>query len=842
MMFFLVKLAWQDLRGSGRSLWVFCACLMLGVALVAATGGLYRIVNASMLADTRALLGGDVEVDTNEPLPETTLQWMRDNGTVTLVRELYTMLGNSQGDFIRVELQSMDANYPLYGNLELSPALPLTDATGLAASVWGVAIDASLSEQHNIRVGDTVFIGELGMEVRALVVSQPDRNLTAQWRGAPVLVADAAVEAAGLTGPHARIDYDYKVATGVPGDQWREQFYQRFSDQGWDVRTFEDRSERIAERLAQIASGLLIIAFSTLFIGGLGVFSSVRTHLQSKLKTIATLRSLGLRNASLASVYLLQIAMLAAAASVAGCLLGGALALSGAAVVATEVQVTTSPAQLLLPLVMAFLFGCLTAYAFALPAIGRALAVSPAALFRSNRHTAGSLSAGFVLATVLVVLLLMVSAAINLPEPLFAVAFIGVILVLIAALEVVLFIIRKFARLLETGTRTGTRVRGSFALRLALANLHRPGSPLRSAILSLGSALTVLVACTLVVTALLRTVYATIPQEAPALVLYDIENALVDDVVAAVSASATDVRIETAPLVRARITAIGGVAASELLPAADNQFRRAINNEHKLSYRGGNIDGLTLIAGAWWPQGTEAVMSLEDREADRLGIGVGDLVRYQIGGKSLSITVRAVHTQKGVQSRFWFEGIVADGLLDGAINRNVGTAFMSDEAAIAAQKNIAAVAPNVITVRTARLLATARDLLGQATTGLLVIACISLLASLLVLVSVIAAGRSRQIFEATVLNTLGARLSLIRQSMRLEFLLLAVVTATFAVVAGSAIALPLLEWRMKLPSTDLLWVAIVTAVVVAVTALGLGARYVHRRMRLKPAILLRDSG
>jgi putative ABC transport system permease protein len=165
---------------------------------------------------------------------------------------------------------------------------------------------------------------------------------------------------------------------------------------------------------------------------------------------------------------------------------------------------------------------------------------------------------------------------------------------------------------------------------------------------------------------------------------------------------------------------------------------------------------------------------------------------------------------------------------------------MSDEAATEAQKQIAALAPNVITVRTARLLATARDLLGQATTGLLIIAGVSLLASLLVLISVIAAGRNRQIYEATVLNTLGARISVIHNSLRLEFLLLAIVTTVFAVALGSAIALPLLEWRMKLPSTDLLWVAVITAGGIATIALGLGARYVRHRLDLKPAILLRD--
>ena len=119
---------------------------------------------------------------------------------------------------------------------------------------------------------------------------------------------------------------------------------------------------------------------------------------------------------------------------------------------------------------------------------------------------------------------------------------------------------------------------------------------------------------------------------------------------------------------------------------------------------------------------------------------------------------------------------------------------------------------------------------------------ISFLASLLVLFSVIAASRVRQVYDASVLNALGVRLSVIRKSLYIEFMLIAVVTALFAVVLGSAIALPLLEWRMKLPSMDLIWVGLVTALVVSVSTLVIGAQYLHRRMNVSPAILLRGNG
>ena len=162
-------------------------------------------------------------------------------------------------------------------------------------------------------------------------------------------------------------------------------------------------------------------------------------------------------------------------------------------------------------------------------------------------------------------------------------------------------------------------------------------------------------------------------------------------------------------------------------------------------------------------------------------------------------------------------------------------------AAIVAQRRIGAIAPNVITVRTAMLLASARDILGKAAVSLAVVAGVSLLASLLVLISVMAAGRSRQIYHATVLHSLGTRMDVIRRSLHLEYVLLAVITSTFAVLLGAAIAMPLLALRLKLPTDDLLGLGLITAAGVSGLSLHLGARYLIRRLRVRPAELLRRA-
>lgn len=846
---FLLSLAWRDLRASGRSLWIFCACLVLGVTLVSASSSMYRLVGDGLLADTRQLLGGDLQVDSNrpQPLPDEALDWMKQRGKASQLIELRTMLGTPQDDFVLVELQSVDDLYPLYGILQLEPEKPLSEHINNQNGRWGVAIDNSLAVRYELSVGDTVSIGSLQMDVRALIMKQPDRNLTADWRGSPVLISPDAIKDAQLLRPGSRVEYDYRVSTDMPTATWKTQFYEQFPDRGWEVRTFEDRSQRISQRIGQIASGLLIIGFSTLFIGGLGVFSSIQSYLQSKLKTIATLRSLGLRNGRIAAVYLLQVGIMGGGASLLGALLGVSLALLGSAAIAAELPINTTFAALPAPFISAFIFGLLTAFCFALPAIGSALSVSPASLFRDSGSTALSIPRKWVMATVVCAAGIIALVLVSVPSLLFGAGFILVVALMLGLLEITLRLIRRGAQRIEglQGLRKG------IAFRLALANLHRPTAPLRSSLLSLGSALTLLVICTLVVVSLQRAIQATIPEEAPALVLYDISPDQFDDVKNAIQETSPQARAELVPLVQGRIISVNGETVVSMLTKAtegserEEDLRDTLNDDHKLSYRGGNVDGIELVDGSWWAdeQGqTIPSMSLEDHEARRIGINVGDRISYAVAGKTLEFNIAAIHTQKGVQTRFWFEGIVSDGVFGSSVQRYVGAAWMKDDLALQAQKRIGDVAPNVVTVRTARILASARDLLGQATNGLLVVAVISFLASLLVLFSVIAASRVRQVYEASVLNAVGVRLSDIRKSLYLEFLLIAVVTALFAVLLGSAIAIPLLEWRMKLPSSDLIWVGLITALVVSVSTLVVGAQYLHRRMSVKPALLLRNLG
>jgi putative ABC transport system permease protein len=844
----MLRFAIADLRTRISALRVFLACLILGVTLVAATASLYRVVEHSLLADTRALLGGDVELESGEPLPDEVLDWIRATGSISLVREFDTIVSVRDGDgFFRAEILVPDDAYPLYGALELTPDKPRQRLTARKDGLWGAIIDPLLAERQGLSVGDRIEIGQTTFRVSGLIQTQPDRSLNANWRGLPIMIAEQAVAATGLIRPGSRIDFEYRIQTDRDLDGWLAAFERAFPDTRWEITTFAERSERISERLDQIATALLLIAFTTLFIGGLGVANSIHAYLHGKLGTIATLQTLGLRRKPLVGIYLLQIGILGSLSGLVGSAIGLgfsvlALGLAGDAFPLTGPDGAGHWLSLwAVPLLLSWLFAVLTAYVFALPALARALAAAPAGLFRGQVQAAPNEPRVWRMATYALLAVFVFTLLLWMPSPHLGFLFLLAVIVLWGLLEGLVEGLRQGAIKLENNGYVKRR----FARRLALANLHGPDSPLRAILLSLGTALTLVVACTILITALLRALETTIPAESPALVLYEVFPDQRQPLNTGLQTLDASSRVELLPLVRSRLATINRQPIAQVLADNPEARRAAMGDEYKLSYLSGNPEGLELIEGAWWtssaPQGQPAFMAMEDREAYRLGLGIGDEVAFTAQHKTITAEIRAIYRQKGLQTRFWFEGIVQEGALDELISLYVGAVYQSDEAAKASQRWLSQNIPNVITLRTTDWLETAGDLLNKAAAGLAAVAAVSLLASLLVLSSLVSVSRRRQLYEANLLHCLGARHRAIRQSMLLESGLLTLLATVFATGLGSLIALPLADLALKLPAGDLWWLGALTAGAVSSLALLGGLLPTVRAMRLNPAELLRES-
>jgi len=829
----------RDLRGASkvRSLWVFCACLMLGIALIAVCGSLLQLVRDGFELQQRNLFGGDLQISQRQPITEPQQDWLQENAEVSRLLELRTMLGTLDGDFTVVELQSVDDTYPLYGQVLLEPPITLQQAVDQSGTgIWGAAFDPALVEQLGLAVGQSVSIGELEVELRAIIIEQPDRSLRADFRGPPVVIDERALRQSGLLSPTSLVDYDYRIRTDSDPIEWREELKAAFPDASWEVQTVEERGEFVGRRLDQVASVLLLIGFSTLLIGGLGVANSVGAYLQTKLHTLATLQSLGARSPQVASIYIGQITFLATLASLTGALFGSAVAWFAADSLSHRLPIEPSLQALVIPTAMAIALGICTALAFTLPALGRTLNVPVGSLIRGLTIDNATTPKAYRNATIAIAVIGILLLVWFVPEPLIGAAFVAFILLLLFLLDTIVTLIRKSAQKLSHSSSLD----GRFALRMAIAGLYRPGASLRPMLLSLGTALTLLVTSALVIASTYKTLQDTVPKRAPSLVFYDLQKDQVENFNQIVTNVDGYESHAVAPLVLGRLTSVNG---ENLTDSSEAQRALEANDEHKLSYRLDNIDNTKVDRGEWWADNYSGapLVAMEDREADQLGLKIGDKLQFTIMDQPIDVTLVAIYSQARFETSFFLEAVFTDNVLDPFISRHIGSVMLTPGADIAAQGALGDNFPNVVTIRTAKVLAASRSILSSAGLAMMLIAAVSLSASILVMASVVAVNRQRQVYEASVLHAMGTRMGEVMKSVIFEYGLLSIVLSLFAMAVGSVLAQLLLTYWLKLSSAGSLWAGAIVAVVASTLCLFAGALWLLMTLKATPAILLKQG-
>ena len=204
-----------------------------------------------------------------------------------------------------------------------------------------------------------------------------------------------------------------------------------------------------------------------------------------------------------------------------------------------------------------------------------------------------------------------------------------------AALVVATFL--ALGRLVAIAARLIGRMsasRGRPLLRLALANLHRPGAPTASLVMAAGLCLTLVVAVEAMRQNADRHLVDTLPASAPGLVVLNIvpdEGGRFD---AFMAGSPLVARWERSPFLHARITGIGDRAVADLRIPADVAF--VVRGERGISWRA-DPPAQGLVAGQWWPKDYAGppLVSLDAQAARRFGVGVGDTLTLDVLGNPL---------------------------------------------------------------------------------------------------------------------------------------------------------------------------------------------------------------
>ena len=591
-------LARRELRAGLTGFRIFLACLGVGVAAIAAVGTISASVTAGLNNNAKNILGGDIDLrfhnhaNTEKQDRYLTEQTRALSKTLELRAMAAPLEGTGAGKRGRslIELKSVDDAYPLIGEMELSPALALDEALAKQSDDrFGAVADANLLKRLGLDLGGQVKVGDATFSITAIIKSEPDRVASVLSFGPRLMVSMAALEQTGLIRPGSQAHFHTRVLlpTGVDPAAWREDLNDVFPKAGWRVREPNEAAPGIRRFIDRMTLFLSFVGLTALLVGGIGVTNAVGGYLDGKTATIATFKCVGAPGALVFRIYLLQVMVLSVLGIGIGLIFGGIIPAVGLAAVANQMPVAPDIDFYPKPLALAAIFGLLTALTFAMWPLGRAREIPAATLFR-DAIAPSNLKPGraAMIAAIAGVAALAGLTILSASDRYFSYWFVGGALVTVGLLRLGAALLVKWTVRIKSPKNA--------ELRLALANIHRPGSNAPSVVLSLGLGLSVLVAVALIQGNLNYQVNERLPEEAPAFFFIDIQPGQVatfDDTVTGIAGTKGFRRM---PSLRGRIVKIDGVPVEKATVAPESQW--AINGDRAQKLSRGN-GGMRIIQG-----------------------------------------------------------------------------------------------------------------------------------------------------------------------------------------------------------------------------------------------------
>lgn len=831
-----LRFSLRELRGGLRGFRLFVACLALGVAVIAGIGTLSSSIVAGLERDGRSLLGGDIEFRlTHRGATPEEYEFLRRQGEVSESVQMRAMAHALRSDQrALVELKAVDNAYPLYGSVTLDNGGALAAAFARQDGLPGAIVDPQALIRLDAAIGDRIGVGEAEFVIRAVIAREPDRATDGLTLGPRVMIAEADLAATKLVQPGTLAHWHYRIrlnpgleAAGVETTAKASQ-----ADAGWRIRDWKEGSPGVRRFLDRAALFLVLVGLTALLIGGVGVANAVHAHLDGKTPTIATLKSLGATTGLIFRVYLWQTLLLAGFGILLGLVIGSAVPNLAAGALAAILPLPLVPGLYWQPLAMAASYGLLVALAFTIWPLARAADIRPAALYRDlvapNRRLPRPV---YVIATLALFALLAALAVFGAEERRFALAF-----VISAVVAFLLF--RLIAHGIAMLTRHARPPRG-VRLKLAMASLHRPGAATSALLLSLGVSLTLLTAIALVESNLHAQVEERLPDEAPAFFFVDIQPAQLEQFRATVAAVPGTRDLDTVPNLRGRISSIKGIPSEQIEASPDQRW--VLQGDRGLTYARELPAGSTLMAGEWWPQNYDGppLISIEERAANGLNVGIGDKLTVNILGRDIEAQVANIRRLDWTSFGINFVLVFSPGLLERAPHTMLATVKATPEAETALFRAVTQQYPNISVVRMKDVLTELNDMVAKLGGAIRGAAGVTLIAGLIVLAGALAAEHRRRLKESAILKALGATRRDIIIAHLIEYGSVGLVGAALAFGLGWLAAWAMVTQMMNASFYFAPGVAAATVLGGVAATLLLGLAGAWQALAAKPAPLLR---
>lgn len=844
------RYALRELRSGVRGFYIFIACLLLGVAMMTTVESLSRGFSDSLRHDGRQILGGDIVIRTpHQPPKDAVLEYLQNDmqARLSITTETRAMARSENADTATiVEIKAVDNAWPLYGTAVFAD----NDGTTLTTSmqdilatnedgIAGAAVEKDVLIRLGLSVGDKIYVGTTPFELRAVIAQEPDRIASTSFFLSPrLLVGKDAFLKTGILGAEGLLEFKTRIAiSGIETESdlkaIETQIEKAFPDEDFRMRNFLRAAPRMERYIERLTLFLMLISLTTLLIGGVGISNAVKSFLDSRMAEIATLKCLGAPQSFVFRTYLVQILLLATLGIILGIGIGVAGSLVAGSILTDKFQLTDRTGFYPAVWGIAAIFGYLMTLCFSLWPLGRAVRTTPTELFRALISPAGGRPAPRVLLALFLVAGSLAALAIGTASmPQYATGFVIAALIAFCTFHMVAGFVQAMLRRFTSARRP--------EVRMAIANISRPGNTTTSIVLSLGLGLTVLIAMAQVESNFSRLLKDDLAADVPSFFFLDIQPDQKDGFEKMVAETKGAQNLILTPNLRGYVTHVNGKDARKAL--VDKSEEWIVRGDRGFTWLRDQPAHSRITEGAWWPADYNGapLISVASNVQRAFDIGVGDQITVNILGEDVTATIANVRDVEWASFTMNFAITFAPGAVDDFPAPYIATAIVAAEAEQKLQSDIARSFPNITSVRVKEALEIVQGLISAVSEAVSISALLTLVAGTLVLAGGIAAARRRHIYDAVVLKVLGATRGRVMATFLLEYGLMGCITVGIAAVLGTLGGWAALETILNIPfKFSGKAVLYVTLLCLAITLLA-GLSGTWRALAQKPARWLRN--
>lgn len=799
---FGLRLLWRDWRGG--ELGILSASIVVAVAIVTGISLFSTRLQESIVAESSTFLAADKVLQSSRSVPQ---EWLSEANKYGLhqaqVLNFQSMVfsgGQDGSEDIQESMQlasikAVSDAYPLLGLIDVADqAFSVGEKTSrgpLSGTAW---LDSRLFPLLNIQVGDPIQIGEAVLVASRVVINEPDRAGGFSGFGPRILMNIADIPETEIVQPGSRVEYRYLFA----GDSQALQAFGVWLDPqlqpGHKWLGLNDIQPRISKSIDRAKRFLLLAGAMGVGLAGIAIALAARRYSERHYDYVAMMKSLGATSRRVMLLYIGNLFVLTALATLLGCLIGWLIQEAFIIILVDLFDVATFPSISFRPFAVGAVTALVCLFAFAVPPLVSLQGISPLRVLRRDigaNRVSDALS--FTIGVVGIgLLMLWYSESVILT--LAVLSGVGLTFVIVGCLA---------WYLLRGGSMVGMQA-GS-AWRLALASMRRRGlqNSVQAVIFSLSIMLLLMLA--LVRTSLIEEWQIQLPQGTPNHFLVNVA----EYEVAAVDQLLTSNQLEKEhiyPMVRGRLIEVNRSSINERLSDSSDNTRSDMDREINLSWSQDLPLGNVVLEGKWWDENSsKAEISIESGLAERLDVILNDTLTFQIGSEKLTVTVTSIRQLDWDSMRPNFYMMFPPGLLAQFPATYITSFYLPSDKKLFLNQFLREF-PTITVIEMDTMIVQIRSIINQVSQAIELVLALIIVSGLLVLVASVQASLDSRFQESAILRTLGAGRKLVLGSLVIEFASLGLLAGFLAAVSAELSVLGLQEFLLDMEFSFHPWV------------------------------------